>query len=169
MAVFFLVKVIFARKPSTGDISSPKVMKGYSLLPIILFGSSRPYAFCKIGALKNFAKFTGKHMCQSLFFNKVVGLRTRDSGTVVFLKIDEFSKNTFLHRTPLVAASDYYLTFNIISFYISCRGMGLMRAWCARVKSKNRIKIFCTKKFFHFSLLKVWNYSSFYSYKKWCF
>ena len=25
--------------------------------------------------LKNFAKFTGKHLCQSLFFNKIAGLR----------------------------------------------------------------------------------------------
>ena len=25
------------------------------------------------GVLKNFAKFTGKHLCQSLFFNKVAG------------------------------------------------------------------------------------------------
>ena len=30
---------------------------------------------CKKGILKNFAKFTGKHLCQSLFFNKVAGLR----------------------------------------------------------------------------------------------
>ena len=29
----------------------------------------------KKGALGNFAKFTGKHLRQSLFFNKVVGLR----------------------------------------------------------------------------------------------
>ena len=27
--------------------------------------------FCKKGILRNFAKFTGKHLCQSLFFNKV--------------------------------------------------------------------------------------------------
>ena len=39
------------------------------------FRSSRPKMFCKKGVLKNFAKFTGKHLCQSLFFNKVVGLR----------------------------------------------------------------------------------------------
>ena len=26
------------------------------------------------GALRNFAKFTGRHLCQSLFFNKVTGL-----------------------------------------------------------------------------------------------
>ena len=30
----------------------------------------------KKGVLKNFSKFTGKHMCQGLFFNKVAGLRT---------------------------------------------------------------------------------------------
>ena len=38
---------------------------------------SRPEVFCKKGAFKNFAKFTGKHLCQSLFFNKVAGLRHR--------------------------------------------------------------------------------------------
>ena len=31
--------------------------------------------FCKKGALRNFAKLTGKHFCQSLFLNKVTGLR----------------------------------------------------------------------------------------------
>ena len=30
--------------------------------------------FCKKGVLRNFAKFTGKHLCQSFFFNKVAGL-----------------------------------------------------------------------------------------------
>ena len=30
--------------------------------------------FCKKGLLRNFAKFTGKHLCQSLFVNK--GLRS---------------------------------------------------------------------------------------------
>ena len=33
-----------------------------------------PGVFCKKGVLRNFAKFTGKHLCQSLFFNKVAGL-----------------------------------------------------------------------------------------------
>ena len=28
----------------------------------------------KKGVLRNFAKFTGKHLCQRLFFNKVAGL-----------------------------------------------------------------------------------------------
>ena len=30
---------------------------------------------CKKGVFKNFAKFTGKHLCEGLFFNKIEGLR----------------------------------------------------------------------------------------------
>ena len=39
------------------------------------YRSSRSEVFCKKGFLKNFTKFTGKHLCQSLFFNKVAGLQ----------------------------------------------------------------------------------------------
>ena len=31
-------------------------------------GSYRPGLFCKKSVLRNFAKYTGKHLCQSLFF-----------------------------------------------------------------------------------------------------
>ena len=37
------------------------------------YRSSRP-EFCEKDVLRNFAKFTEKHLCQSLFFNKVTGL-----------------------------------------------------------------------------------------------
>ena len=37
--------------------------------------SSLLEVFCKKGVLRNFAKFIAKHLCQSLFFNKVAGLR----------------------------------------------------------------------------------------------
>ena len=37
--------------------------------------SSRPEVFCKNGVLRNFSKFTGEHLRQSPFFDKVVGLR----------------------------------------------------------------------------------------------
>ena len=30
---------------------------------------------CRKGVLRNFTKVTGKHLCHSLFFNKVAGLR----------------------------------------------------------------------------------------------
>ena len=46
-----------------------------TILVTRLFRSSFPEVFCKKGVLRNFAKFTGKYLCQSLFFNKVVGLR----------------------------------------------------------------------------------------------
>ena len=35
-----------------------------------------PEVFYRKAVLKNFAKFTGTHLCQSLFFNKVADLRT---------------------------------------------------------------------------------------------
>ena len=37
--------------------------------------SSHPEVLCKKGVLRNFAKFTGKHLCQGLFLNKVADLR----------------------------------------------------------------------------------------------
>ena len=37
--------------------------------------SSHQRCFVRNGAIRNFAKFTGKHLCQSLFFNKVASLR----------------------------------------------------------------------------------------------
>ena len=49
--------------------------------------------FFKIGVLKSFAKFTGKHLYQSLSFNKVAASGLQNV------------KNTFCLRIPLVAAS----------------------------------------------------------------
>ena len=54
--------------------------------------SSRPDVFYNKGVLRNLARFTGRHLCQSLFFNKVAGLRPAillkmRLGTGVFLWI----------------------------------------------------------------------------------
>ena len=35
--------------------------------------SSRPEVLCKKCFLRNFSKFTGKHLCHGPFFNKVAG------------------------------------------------------------------------------------------------
>ena len=68
--------------------------------------SSRPGAFCKNDVLKNFAKFTGNHLCQS----KTAGLRP---ATLVKKRLwnrcfpvnfANFLRRCFLYRTPLVAA-----------------------------------------------------------------
>ena len=49
----------------------------------------------KISVLKNFTKFTGKHLCRSLFFNKVAGIRHR-CFPVNFAK---FVRTPFLQNT----------------------------------------------------------------------
>ena len=43
-----------------------------------LRGNRRSHRRCSVrnGILRKLAKFTGKHLCQSLFFNKVSGLRS---------------------------------------------------------------------------------------------
>ena len=56
-------------------------------------------------SLKNFTKFTGKHLCQSLFFNKVASLRPETLAQVFSREFCEIFKNTFFYRTPPVAAS----------------------------------------------------------------
>ena len=43
-------------------------------LHLIVSRSRRLEVFCKKAVQRNFAKFTGKHLCQCLFFNKVAGL-----------------------------------------------------------------------------------------------
>ena len=54
----------------------------------------------KKGVLRNFTKFTEKHLCESLFFNTVAGLACnfikKDTLAQVFLcKFCEISRNTF--------------------------------------------------------------------------
>ena len=55
--------------------------------------SSRPEVFCKKGVLRNFAKFTEKHLCQSLFFNKVARLFLQNtSGGCFSMSRKEYKK-----------------------------------------------------------------------------
>ena len=68
--------------------------------------SSRPEVFCKKGVLRNFTKFTGKHLCQNLFFNKGAGLRP---------EFCEISKSTFSYRTPPAVAPKTSTTHSQIS------------------------------------------------------
>ena len=76
--------------------------------------SSHPELFCPKGMLKKFTKFTGKHLCQNIFLNKIAGrpatllnktLRHR-CFPVNFGKL----LRTIYYRTPLVAASSYQRT-----------------------------------------------------------
>ena len=72
--------------------------------------SSHPEVFCKKSVLRIFPKFTGKHLCQSLFFNKAAGLRPatllkKETLAQVFsCEFCKIPKNNFSYSTPLVAA-----------------------------------------------------------------
>ena len=68
----------------------------FEVLEAVFHRSSRPEVFCTTGILKNLAKLTVKHLCQSLFFNKVADLRpAKHSGTGVFSRIFKIFSNTF--------------------------------------------------------------------------
>ena len=74
-----------------------------------IYRSSHQRCSRKKDVLTNLAKFTGKHLFQSLFFNKVTGQRPevcnffkkRDFSAVVFLPILEILYKQLFHATPL--------------------------------------------------------------------
>ena len=76
------------------------------------FRSSHRRCSVKKGALRNFAKLTGKDLCQSLFFNNVAGLwpvtlLKKETLAQVFLcEFCEISKNTFSTEHLQTTASD---------------------------------------------------------------
>ena len=66
--------------------------------------------------LRNFAKFTGNHLCQNIFFNKAVGL-----GLQLYLKRDavnfsEISNNTFLKEHIRITASGFCHTKRLLLY-----------------------------------------------------
>ena len=66
-----------------------------------IYRSSHRRCSVRKGVLRNFAKFAGKHLCQSLFVNKVAGL-----------KFCEISKNTFFTEKLRATASAYTIICN---------------------------------------------------------
>ena len=79
-----------------------------------LRGSSHPDVLCKKGVLRNFTKFTGKHLCQSLFLNKVSGKRYINIYIFRCTK-NEFFRQRFGHiywRNPLWQTS-FFAVFQI--------------------------------------------------------
>ena len=76
--------------------------------------SSRPEVFCKKVVLRNFAEFTGKHPCQSLFKKETLA-------HVFSCEFCKISKNTFVYRTPLVAASDFKWVTLIYKRNLHCK------------------------------------------------
>ena len=74
------------------------------VLPV--YRSSHQRGSVRKSVLRNFTKFTGKHLCQSLLFNKARNFIKKETLAQVFsCEFSEIFKKAFLHRTPLVAVS----------------------------------------------------------------
>ena len=72
----YLRKILFLKSPSQMfSCEYYKIFKDNYFVEHLRCRSSRPEVFFEKGILRNFAKFTGKHLCQSLFLNKVARLR----------------------------------------------------------------------------------------------
>ena len=77
--------------------------------------------FNKKSILNIFSKFTGKHLCQSLFFNKVADLLKNNKDTLEQVFSSEFwknFKNTFLTERFRVTGSGISTTFMISALHI---------------------------------------------------
>ena len=90
----------------------------------VCFKSSHRRCSIKKAVLKNFAKFTGKHLCWNLFKKKLQALGPttllkRDSNTGVFCEYCQIFKNTYFEEHLPKAASEifsYKVGNNIINF-----------------------------------------------------
>ena len=112
----WLNKIVTFKKILT--LHSVQVASSPNLPPIFFIAfwgetnrSSISQMFFKIGALKNFANFIGKHQCKSIFLINLQSLNTcnvvKETPTQVFsCEICEVFKNTCFYRTPPVAASE---------------------------------------------------------------
>ena len=83
-------------------------------LSISICRSSHSEVFCKKGVLKNFAKFTGKHLCQSFFLNKVL-IKYNTSGGCFWICLNTFWK-IYFNLSVFVIRCDHVK----ISMHLSC-------------------------------------------------
>ena len=93
--------------------------------------SSHRRCYIKKGVLGNFAKFTGKHLCQSLFFNKVAGLRSQRFSC----EFCEISKKTFFIEHLRTTASILGISANHIAILPKLSFIG----WHVTIQSHVRV------------------------------
>ena len=142
------------------------------------FRSSHQRCSVRKGVLRNFAKFTGKQLCQSLFFNKVAGLKP-----VTLLKkrfwhkcfpvnFAKFQEHPF-YRTPL---GDCKISSNIHTCYAFQKPktnlkkfqnfiLGVIRTWCITMFITGLLKsgfptILLEKQFFRLQMFSLFSVCS---------
>ena len=78
----------------------------YAYITCLWFRGSHRRCSVRKGVVRDFAKVTGKHLCQSLVFNKVAGL-AQVLEQVISCDFWEISKNTFFTEHIRVSASGW--------------------------------------------------------------
>ena len=123
-----------------------------------LFRNSHWRCSIKKGALKNLEKFTGKQMCWSLFFNKVVGLMLRNMCFLV--NFAKFSRTSFFieHLRWLFLDSNTLQYCHKITESVKVKGnIGTIWIECLNYLSANPTKWSNTlKQFIGNSQLMAW-------------
>ena len=92
---------------------------------LLMYRSSHERYSVRKGVLRNLAKFTGNHLCQGLFFNKVAGLRPatllkKRLGQRCFpVNFAKFLKTLFLQNTSvwLLLMSSIFELWSELSLY----------------------------------------------------
>ena len=72
--------------------------------------SSRPELFCKKGVLRNFTKFTGKHLSQSVFIKKETLARVFPVNHVKFLRTTFYIEHLWWLLLPVRASNSRLCT-----------------------------------------------------------
>ena len=81
-----------------------------------MFRSSHRRCSVKKGVLRNFAKFTGKHLCQRLFFNKVAGRPATLLKKSLWHRCFPVNFAKFL-RTPFLQNTSGRLLLHVVAFF----------------------------------------------------
>ena len=110
-----------------------------------------PQVFFKKGVFKNFAKFIGKHVPESLF-KTVAGLRSffikkGYLAEVFSCEFCEIFKNNFFHKTPTVAVS-----------YEHARIGRFPNLHSSTFKLQNHLKVWQLPKFTQSNLKAIWTF-----------
>ena len=106
--------------------------------------SSHPEVFCKEGVPRYLTKFTGKHLWQSLFFNKVAGLRPATFlkkrlwhrcfpvDSVTFLRIPFYTE----HLWWLLLIFVFIINWTIIRIHVHLLLMGTYQLFTVKRREK---------------------------------
>ena len=116
--------------------------------------------FCKKGFLRKFAKFTGKHLRQSLFFNKVAGLRPATLLKKRFWRTCFPMNSAKFLRTPfLIEHLRWLLLMNVVSFNTKTHYQALQLSLTMFKTISNRLKVNDSLAFKNLILSQsIWHY-----------